>query len=129
MKKNTLSVTINSPIEKLFDFTVNPENTHLWIDFVKKEEKDTSDIHKGTIYRNTSDGETWTEYVCTEYKPDQLFTLKNKNTPYVVIYQYQSIDENTTELTYSEYMSDDSELPELFEQKHLEKLRNILENK
>lgn len=127
--KNTLVVTINVPIEKVFDFTVNPKNTHLWIVFIKKEEKDTLDIHEGTVYRNTSDGEKWTEYVCTEYKPNTLFTLKNKNTPYVVTYRYQPIDENTTELTYSEYMSDNSELTELFEQKHLEKLKSILENK
>lgn len=127
--KNILSIIIQCPVQKVFDFTVNPENTHFWIDFVKEEIKDTDAIQEGTFYRNTSDGHHWTEYVCTEYKPNQLFTLKNRNSPYVVTYQYIAIDQNTTELIYTEYMSDGLELPEKFEHRHLEKLKNILESK
>lgn len=34
MTENLLSIKIHCSVEKLFQFTVNPENTHLWIDFI-----------------------------------------------------------------------------------------------
>jgi hypothetical protein len=37
MKENLLSIKIDINIEKLFSYTINPENTHKWIDSITKE--------------------------------------------------------------------------------------------
>jgi len=53
MKENLLSIKINTSIQKLFNFTINPENTHKWIDFIEKEWIDWKIIKKWIIYKNS----------------------------------------------------------------------------
>lgn len=31
MRENKITVVIDKPINKVFEFTTNPKNTHLWI--------------------------------------------------------------------------------------------------
>gem|GEM_PF-6278277 len=37
MKKKLISIQINVPIEKLFEYTINPKHTNLWFDSIEKE--------------------------------------------------------------------------------------------
>ncbi len=37
MKENKISIIIDLPIKDVFEFTINPNNTHLWIESVVKE--------------------------------------------------------------------------------------------
>lgn len=129
MNKNVLTIEIEKPISEVFLFTTRPENTPSWVTFVKEEKTDSAPIKVGTKYSNTCDGTSWTEYLCTKYEENIIFELKNSTSPYVVEYTYEKMSPEKTKLTYTEYMSDDSDLPEFFGIENLEKLKSILENK
>ena len=52
MKTNKLNIRINKPISEVFDFTINPQNTPRWIDFIVEETIDSREIKLGTRYTN-----------------------------------------------------------------------------
>jgi uncharacterized protein YndB with AHSA1/START domain len=37
MKENKLTITINKPIDYVFEFTTNPKNTPLWFSTIAEE--------------------------------------------------------------------------------------------
>lgn len=129
MNKNVLQIVIKKPVDEVFSFTTKPENTAIWITSVTEEKIDAHPIKVGTVYKNTSDGISWDEYICTKYEEGKVFELKNMHTPYMVEYTYESHGKKITKLTYSEWMSDGSDLSSVFEMKTLERLKMILEKK
>lgn len=129
MNKNVLTIEIEKLISEVFLFTTRPENTPSWITFVKEEKVDSDPIKVGTKYSNTCDGNIRTEYLCTRYEENKIFELKNTSSPYVVEYMYEELSPEKTKLIYTEYMSDGSDLPEIFGVENLERLKNIVENK
>jgi hypothetical protein len=37
MKENKLTIVIDKDIQTVFEYTTNPSNTHVWIDFIAEE--------------------------------------------------------------------------------------------
>lgn len=124
MVENKLTIIIDKPVELVFEFTINPQNTHKWIDSIKKETTDTKVVALGTVYKND-----FGELVVSSFVPNKVFELQNKKDAYMVTYTYTEIDKQHTELTYFEKMRDSSDLAALFNISSLEKLKRIIENK
>lgn len=126
MKENKIAIEINSSVSKVFEFTINPANTHLWIENIVREEANGSPINVGTEYRNLNKKNKWTEYEVVQFYPNKIFEMKQKNDSYHVRYTYESISDNKTKLTYFEWV-DEGELEEPFSLVVLEKLKKIIE--
>ncbi len=128
MKQNKISIEIQRPIADVFDFTINPNNTHLWIDSVIKEETSEWPIKIGTEYRNVDTKGEWTTYIVSALESNKLFELKQKGGDYSVRYTYEKVSDLMTRLTYFEWM-EKGELSNPFQQGVLEKLKQVMESK
>ncbi len=126
MKENKLTIQINKPINEVFEFTTNPNNTHKWIDSIVTEEINEKPIKVGTIYRNKSKTGNWSEYKCIEFVESERFVLKALNGDYSVIYNYKDLGDSTTEMEYIEH-AEGGGFENPFTQEVLEKLKKILE--
>lgn len=128
MNKNILTINIKKPIEVVFIFSITPENTHKWFDAITKEKIDTASVSTGTIYSSTSDGVNWSSFECVEFVENKLFVLRSINGDYCVRYDYEDLSRNETIMTYTEWMTNSiSELENPFEQRYLDKLKQIIE--
>ena len=127
MKDLKLTIQINKPAKDIFEFTLNPNNTPRWIDFIAAEETNEWPVQQGTIYRNRGDDNAaWSELELVEYNPYTRFTLSKKDGSYSVRYTFTPLSEDTTELEYYEW-TDKEELSVPFTMQPLEKLKRILE--
>jgi hypothetical protein len=122
MKFNEIRITIKSSSESVFEFTLEPSNTHLWVEGVSKETIDTQQIGLGTIYSNK-----YGEMQVTDYDYEKFFELTNHETGYQRSYSYRKIFDDETELIYFENMQDGLNLVQPIQQKSFEKLKELLE--
>ena len=122
MKTNEIRIEISVAQDELFEFTVEPLNTPKWIEGAGKGTVDTEQIGLGTIYTNSIG-----QWEVTDYERNVFFELTDKATGYSCSYSYRKIDENTTELVYFESMEDGSDLIAPMEEKHFQKLKELLE--
>ena len=127
MKQNKLTITINKPLKDVFEFTVNPKNTRLWIPFIEEEVSEEFPPKIGTIYKNRGKDSAWSVYKVTEYEEDKLFTLFNAEGDYFVRYTYKPLGDDSTELEYFEWV-ESGELNSPFTQDILVNLKSVLEN-
>ncbi|PID33391.1 hypothetical protein CR969_01060 [Candidatus Saccharibacteria bacterium] len=104
--KNSITITINKPIDEVFKFTTNPAKTHLWIPSIKKEVADNYPPAVGTIYKNCGEDGQWDTYKVTEFIDNQLFTLSDLENNYNVRYSYHPINDQQTEMTYFEWVNE-----------------------
>jgi len=125
MKENIISIIINKPVQELFAFTINPNNTSKWIDGIKEEQINERSVKVGTIYKNTNNGKDWNVYQVIEFERDKLFTLKKRESSYRVSYIYESLSASQTKLTYFE--QDEKGLKDPFSVRVLEKLKSVIE--
>ena len=128
MKENTLKIIINRPIADVFEFTVNPKNTHLWFESIKEDTTNEYPVKVGTIYRNRGeDKDKWNELIVSALVPDELFELFDKDT-YHVRYTYRQLGPNATELTYYEWVDKGDLGGDLIaDQSVLDRLKKIME--
>jgi len=126
MEENKIVIEINCPASKIFKFTLDPANTHLWIDSIVQEETNESPIRIGTEYRNLNKQGKWVVYEIVRFEPNRMFEMKQKNSSYHVRYTFERISDNKTKLTYFEWV-DEGELEEPFSPAILEKLKEIIE--
>lgn len=126
MKQNRLSIEINCPASKIFKFTLNPANTHLWIDNIVREETNESPAKIGTEYKNLNRQGKWTTYEIVRFKPNRMFEMKQENSSYHVRYTFEPVSGNKTKLTYFEWV-EKGELEEPFPPIILERLKEIVE--
>lgn len=127
MNTNTLSIQIHRPINHVFDFTIDPKNTPSWIDGIVAEETSEWPINIGTIYRNKNSVGAWSTYTVTALQANALFELAAEDTNYHVRYSYEILSENTTKLTYAEWV-DSGDLEHPFTEKTLQKLKEGIES-
>ena len=62
MKENKIIVVINKPIEEVFEFTINPKSTPLWISSIQEEIAEEYPPKIGTQYKNRGEGNNWDFY-------------------------------------------------------------------
>lgn len=127
MQNNILSVEINRPVAEVFNFTLNPENTPLWVDGILHEEINTPAPQLGTRYRNKSRDGVWNEYEITDFVPQEAFTFTQLQSPYRVRYDFKMVSKGVTELTYTEWMEEGS-LESPFDMSPLKKLKSLIES-
>jgi len=126
MTENKLTIRIDKPTSAVFDFTVEPDNTPLWIDSIVSEKVSERPMKVGTIYKNTDkEGDTNT-YEVTKFSEGQMFELKSVPPGYTVRYTYTPISLTETEMEYFEWV-DEGDLGNPFTMEPLEKLKEILE--
>ncbi|MBP6925492.1 MAG: hypothetical protein KBC22_00315 [Candidatus Pacebacteria bacterium] len=126
MKKNKLTIRINKPISKVFDFTINPENTPRWIDFIVEETIDSNEIKIGTHYKNKDKDGNIHVYELTQFERNKVFELQSLPSHYTVKYTYAPISDIETELEYFEWVDFD-ELNSPFPISAMQKLKEVLE--
>lgn len=127
MKDNKLTVQINKPVSEVFAFTVNPNNTPLWVDTIVYEESNEWPIKAGSVYRNKNKQGKWSEYDITSFEENKSFVFSLRGSSYHVRYTFKTIPNNNTELEYYEWV-DNGELSEPFTLETLQKLKLIIEN-
>lgn len=126
MKENKLSIVIDAPVEEVFEFTINPANTHKWIQHLEIEVTNEYPPRIGTIYRNRGEGNDWDEYTVTELVPNEVFELNSADKKYFVRYTYKPLSSSTCEMEYFEWMTE-GELSNPFNQHILQLLKEKIE--
>jgi len=125
MRENKITVVIDKPIDKVFEFTTNPQNTHLWIPSISVEVADEYPPKINTRYKNRGESDNWDEYKVVEIKESEVFILSDLDENYFVKYTYRKLDENKTEMEYFEWMTN-GELSKPFTESILGNLKKII---
>lgn len=126
MKDCKLAIKINRSASDVFQFTLEPKNTPLWIDSIVKEEINEVPIKVGMIYRNVNKENVWSEYIVTKYEKGKVFEFVSRDKNYHVRYTFVSKGDRVCELEYFEWV-ENGELENTFNIKVLEKLKSVLE--
>ena len=128
MKENKILIEIDKPVKEVFEFTINPKNTPLWISNIQEEISTEYPPVVGTIYKNRGDVGEWDFYKVIEFKKNQLFTMKISDGNYHVRYTYKKLSDVKTEMEYFEWV-EKGELENPFTQDVLNKLKEVIEIK
>jgi hypothetical protein len=126
MKELKLKIVINKPVSEVFEFTINPKNTPLWVNTIIKEETNEYPVKNGTIYKNTGDKINWSEYLISGFEKDKSFIFNQINGDYHVKYDFKEITDGKTEVEYYEWV-DKGELTTPFTIEELTKLKIAVE--
>lgn len=126
MKENKITIVINRPVEEIFEFTINPKNTPLWITHIKEEIADSYPPKVGTIYKNTTDFKKWDSYTVINFEKNKTFTMKSSDNNYSVRYTYKRLDYTRSEMEYFEWVTK-GEIENPFTQPVLKKLKDVIE--
>ena len=126
MQSNKLTIVIQRPVEAVFEFTINPKNTPLWIEGMVEEISSEFPPHLGTIYKNRRDDLNWEMYKVVEFEKNKLFTLQDAEGNYPVRYTFKPLSESETEMTYFEWV-ESGEIKHPFSQDVLVKLKAVME--
>ncbi len=127
IKKNKFVIRVNAPASQLFEFTLNPANTPLWIDGVTHSESDAWPVLEGTTYRHQHSDGTWNEYVVSSLEKNKSFIMKMKDGNYHVRYMFVPISETETEFEYFEWVIREV-LPNPNPKEILSKLKSAVES-
>lgn len=127
MRENKLTIQINKPVHEVFKFTITPPNSTLWIPSVVGEETSEWPVKAGTIYKLQNEKGGHSEVIVTNIKEDELVEWISKDRSYHCRYTYKSIDKNTTEVEYFEWV-DERDLEEPFTGETSNKLKAVLES-
>lgn len=122
MKANKLEIFIQAPLSEVFEYTLEPSHTHLWIPGITKEEVDTKQIGLGTKYQNDTGN-----YEVTDYEKDKFFELSSLDSSYLCSYSFRKQEDNSTILTYFEYMTNGDDLDSPLSQESLITLQELIE--
>jgi len=125
MRENKITVVIDKPIDKVFEFTTDPQNTHLWIPSISVEVSDEYPPKINTRYKNRGESDNWDEYKVVDIKKNEVFILSDLDENYFVKYTYRKLDDNKTEMEYFEWMTN-GELSKPFTESILGNLKKII---
>lgn len=132
MKPLTQTTTINKPPQEVFDFCINPENTPKWVGAITQEQSNEWPVRLGTVYRNQRQDGSWSEYEVIGLKPNELFTIRQKDDGFSVKYVFTPVGDSATKLEYSVW-KDNGELSSSLTEEvlgdMLGKLKEVIEAK
>ena len=126
MKENKIAVIVNRQIDEVFEFTTNPQNTHLWIPPISEEVTEKYPPKINTRYKNRGEDDDWNEYKVVDFQKNKIFVLSDLDENYFVKYTYRKLDDNKMEMEYFEWMTD-GELEKPFTKDILENLKKVIE--
>jgi hypothetical protein len=127
MKSNRLKIIINKPKRDIFLFTTTPPNSVLWIPLVISEETDEWPVREGTVYKLKDKNNVTTEVSVKAVKRNNLIEWISKDKNYHCRYSFKSLDKNTTEMDYYEWV-DKGDLDNPFTAGILDSLKFVIEN-
>ncbi len=105
--KLRLTTYINAPLEKVWDFTLNPNNTPKYFDSIFEEEFSEFPAKLDTTFRNRGQNtEEWNEVRVVDFKEHETFTLKDIDGKFKVKYTFVNKAGGGTEFTYEEWNID-----------------------
>lgn len=126
MKENKLTIFINKPVEKVFEYSLESNNVPKWIKSIKEEIPLERPVKIGTKLKNIGvNSDNWNFYEVIDFQPNKTFTLKRLNGDYFVKYTCTQKD-GGTEFEYFEWA--ENELDGLMEMSALELLKELIEN-
>jgi len=126
MRENKIIVVIDKLIDEVFEFTTDPQNTHLWIPSILEEVSDGYPPKINTIYKNRGEDNNWDRYKVVDFLKDKVFILSDLDENYFVKYTYRKLDNNKTEMEYFEWMTN-GELSKPFTEDILGNLKKTME--
>lgn len=130
MKDVRHSIVINKPVQQVFDFTLNPENTPKWVDSIVVEQANEWPVKLGSIYRNQHKDGRWSEYEVVAFERDKMFVLKKMDDDFYVEYRLNPGGDHVAELEYRIW-KDQGHLPKSLDAKMLEtilkRLKEVIE--
>lgn len=131
MKRNIIIREINCSIQKVFDFTVNPNNTPLWINTVIEEKTDSKTINLGTrYYQLVKLPKGKIEKSCaviTGFVENEFIEFSYIGTTYKCSYSYVSTEKGTI-LTYYEEAMKDEDLENFMTESSMDYLKALLDH-
>ncbi len=126
MKENKLTIFINKPVEKVFEYSLESDNVPKWITSIKEEIPSERPVKVGTKLKNIGvNSDNWNFYEVIAFEQGKTFTLKRLKGDYFVKYTCTEKD-GGTEFEYFEWA--ENELDELMEMSALELLKELIEN-
>lgn len=126
MKENKLTIFINKPAKKVFEYSLESNNVPKWITSIKEEIPLERPVKVGTQLKNIGiNSSTWNHYEVIDFVQDKTFTLKRLNGDYFVKYTCTEKN-NGTEFEYLEWVAN-GDLDELMEMSALELLKELIE--
>ena len=127
MKTNQLTIHINKPVNQVFAFTITPPNSTKWIPNIIKEETDQWPIRVGTVYKLQDKSGSYSQVTVVSIEENQHIEWISADHIYHCRYTYQPINENATELEYSEWVNQ-GKIESPFTTEVLVKLKSVIEN-
>jgi hypothetical protein len=127
MKDNKLSININRSAAEVFDFTVTPPNSTLWIPSIIAEETTELPIRLGTVYTLTEDSGDQFNVTVSSLEQDKIVEWVSTDNNYHCRYTYTLLDDNTTQLDYYEWV-DTGEVESPMQPDALRLLKQTLES-
>lgn len=125
MKETKLTIKINKTIPEIIAFSLNPQNTPLWVDSIVKEEVNEQPIRIGSIYRNQNHEGKWSEYILNDLSGNS-FEMTAKDQNYHVRYSLTEVSPTISELKFFEWV-ENGELVTPFTIEELGKLKQAIE--
>lgn len=126
MRRNKIVILINKPLPEVFQFTITPPNSTLWIPSIVHEETNVWPVRKGTKYILRNKKSEISEVKVTKFIKNKLIEWISEDQNYHCRYKYISIDNMHTQLEYSEWM-DKGDIKAPFTKEILGKLKYTIE--
>lgn len=128
MNSVKLNIFINKPVEELFAYTLDSNNTPKWFTSIKEEIPSEIPVRLGSILKNRGyETENWNFYEITEFENNKTFTLSQIDDIYHVRYTFTQKDDGT-DFEYYEWV-DEGELLQPTTIETLKLLKKDIENK
>lgn len=125
VRENKLTLFINCPTDKVFEYSLESNNLPKWLPSIKEEIPSERPVKLGTKLKNIGVGsKDWNCYEVIEFDKGRTFTLKRLNGDYFVKYTCTEKD-GGTEFEYFEWA--EKELDDLMEMSALESLKQLIE--
>lgn len=129
--ENTIEIEIDSPVEKVFGFTTDPDNTPKWIPSVVKEWISNQNVQIGTLYYQVAiedEQQVNVIYRVIEFEANKIFRLQRVGSSYVCCYAYTSTRcGKSTKLVYSEQVETGDEMGSFIDIQPFVMLKRLLE--